>query len=782
MLAEMTRDAAPSAQLAHDAQRALREATLAHESGRLDEAEAQYLDALRANPYAAEAEHGLAWLLAQRGDWKGALPRFGRALKLRPWEKEFWISQLEALMQLGQHEAVHRLLHRAMQSGLPAETAAGFEKRLRERRTALLAAQVRASGKTAKQAAEAPRKAILALRETFLKRDFAAARASATAFVAAYPLCAFAWRVLGASMPSNEVGDGTIEVLRIAWDLDPDGVDVMMNLALALHERGRLDEAEALFSDVLKRQPENLRALVNRGLLLNQRGDPEAETLLRRARALGAHDHRVALALGAYLRDRDQHEEALPLLEEVLAADPANQACLSALSVCYLGVGRHEEATALFRRLHASGTTHLGALGIVLFVGSHVADIGPEELYRLHRRYGELIEDSVTPHAFWENDRDPARRIRVGFVSGDLRRHAMSAFLLPLWEGLDRAGVEIFAYSNHRTQDETTARLRALTDGWFEIAGVGDEKVADRIRQDRIDVLVDLSGHTAFNRLGVFAYHAAPVQMSWGGYPATTGLARIDYYLADAACVDAGPLDNQFSESLLLLPASASFVPSDTAPDVSPLPSSEGRAFTFGSFNRMSKVTPATLALWADVLLATPGSELLVGAIDEPNRVRAIEAFERAGIAPERIRFQPRVGMSDYLAAHGQVDLLLDTWPYAGGTTTCYGLWMGVPTVTLVGETTPTRTGAVILAKLGMESFVARDRDAFVRTAAHWAHADRTAELASIRRGMRERLAASSLGSPSIANQGFEDAVRAAWQRWCQGLPPTSFRVPRRPD
>ena len=243
MLAEMTRDAAPSADSARNAQRALREANAAHESGRLDEAEAAYLEALRANPYAAEAEHGMAWLLAQRGDWKGALPRFGRALKLRPWEKEFWISQLEALMQLGHHEAVHRLLHRAMQSGLPAEAAAGFEKRLHDRRMGVLAAQVRASGKTAKQAADAPRKALLALRETFLKRDFAAARAAATTLVASYPLCAFAWRVLGASLPANEAGDGPIEVLRIACDLDPQGVDVMMNLALNLHERGRLDEA-----------------------------------------------------------------------------------------------------------------------------------------------------------------------------------------------------------------------------------------------------------------------------------------------------------------------------------------------------------------------------------------------------------------------------------------------------------------------------------------------------------------------------------------------------------
>ena len=341
MLAEMTREFVPSPTSIADAQSRLQHATAAHEAGRLDDAMADYLGALALHPYLPEAEHGLAWLLAQRGDWKGALPRFARALKLRPWEKEFWISQLEALMQVGQVEAVHRLLYRAAQSGLSDQAVAGFEARLKDRRVALLAAQVRASGKTAQQASEVPKPVLMALRERFLKRDFAGAQAAASAIVASHPLCAFAWRVLGASMPTHESGDAGVEVLRIACDLDPGNVDVMMNLALALQDRQRLDEAEAIYHEVLTRAPDNVRALVNRGLVLNQRGDPNAEVLLRKARSLGVQDHRVALALGGYLRDREQHDEALPLLEAALKAEPDNPACLSALSVCYLGVGRH---------------------------------------------------------------------------------------------------------------------------------------------------------------------------------------------------------------------------------------------------------------------------------------------------------------------------------------------------------------------------------------------------------------------------------------------------------
>lgn len=780
MLAEMTRETPPSADSARGAQQALREATLAHESGRLDVAEAHYLEALRANPYLADAEHGLAWLLAQKGEWRGALPRFARALKLRPWEKEFWISQLEALMQLGQQESVHRLLYRAAQAGLPETAVQDFEARLKDRRMTRLADQVRASGKTAQQASQVPKPVLMALRERFLKRDFSAARESASALVATHPLCAFAWRVLGASMSANEHGDATIEVLRIACDLDPENVDVMMNLALALHERQRLDEAEAIYRTVLEREPDNVRALVNVGLLLNHRGDPTAEARLRKARALGSTDHRVALALGGYLRDRDQLDEALPLLEAALAAEPDNPSGLSALSVCYLGLGRHEEAAALFRRLEASNSSHLGALDIALFVGTHIPQLGVQELFDLHCRYGELLEGSVTPQTFWENDPQPDRRLRVGFVSGDYRRHAMASFVLPLWQGIDRDAFEIFAYSNHGTTDDTTAELRTLADHWCDITGMADERAADRIRQDRIDVLVDLSGHTGFNRLRVFAMKPAPVQISSYGYPATTGMRRMDYYLADTVFAPPGTMDGQFTEKLLLGHANAGFKPPADGVSVSPLPSANGAPFTFGSFNRMSKITPRTVELWAAVLRASPHARLQIGAADAPGEARLRTQFAAAGVDPSRLEFLPRTDMRRYLEAHAHVDVLLDTAPYAGGTTTCLGLWMGVPTLTVPGATLPSRAGAAILGHVGLPEFVASDAEDFVVRAERWASPASMEALAAVRAGLRERLMASAMGSSKAAVETFEDGTRMAWRRWCEGLPPAPLVVPPR--
>lgn len=774
----MTRDAAPLPTPHDVAQHSLREATLAHEAGRLEDADAAYREALRADPHLAEAEHGFAWLLAQRGDWKGALPRFARALQLRPWEKEFWISQIEALMQVGQAEAAHRLLYRAQQAGLPPDRVAEFHQRLADRRMAVLAAQVRASGKTAQQASVAPKAALLELRERFLQRDFAAARAAATALVATYPLCAFAWRVLGASLPASEDGNAAIEVLRIACDLDPSNVDVQMNLALALQERGRGDEAEGFYHAVLEKQPENVRAMVNLGLLLSSRRDPRAEALLRGARKLGSKDHRVALALGAYLRDRDRCAEALPLLEEALAVEPDNESAIAALSVCYLGVGRHDEAAAMFQRLDLRGTTHLGSLGIALFVGAHLDVVEPAALFAIHRRFGEILESAIPPPEHHPNLPDPERRLRVGFISGDLYDHAIAHFLLPVWQRLDPRRIEVFAYSTATKADDVTVAFKRTVAHWFDASDASDDALAVRIRRDAIDVLFDLSGHTAGHRLGVFARKPAPVQVSWCGYPGTTGLTRMDYFLSDTVFSPPGQLDEQFTEKLLLPRVSGAFGETPDLPDMAPSPALAGAPFTFGSFNRVSKLSPSTLALWAQVLARAPTARMRIGAVGEGDRDWISRRLAALGVDPGRLDFLPRMGKTDYLAAHAGIDLLLDTTPYSGGTTTGHGLWMGVPTLTLAGTTLPGRQSLNILGHCGLEAFIAADREEFVEKAVAWTA--RVPELAELRLGMRDRLRPTSIGDPSFAAQALEDAIRAAWRRWCGGLAPERLLVPER--
>lgn len=778
MLAETMPDTAlPDASAAAAA---LARANAAHEAGRLSEAAEAYREVLAANPYSPEAEHGLAWLRVQQGDWVAALPGFARALKLRPWEKEFWISQLEALFHTGHFEAVHRLLYRAIENGLPAQAAETFEGRLRDRRLEVLAALVKASGRPAAKAAQAPREELMAMRADFLRRDFQAARRKASALVQRFPLSAFAWRVLGASTPLAESADRALEALRIACDLDPDNVDVQLNLALALNELGRLDEADALYRSVLSTQPANYRALVNRGLLLAAKRDPEAEALLRQARSLDAGDPRIALALGTYLRDTDRCAEALPLLLQAVAADPAQDTAIVSLAAAHQALGQHAEAEARLRQLSLDRPRNLPAHSMALFIASHLDSYDPDALFALHRAYGSALERQIAPFDHHDNDRSPDRRLRIGFVSADFFAHAVAYFIEPIWRGLDAGNFEVFAYYVGRKIDETTVLLQRSAHHWRDAAGWDEELLASNIRKDGIDILIDLSGHTTGHRLPVFARKPAPVQATWIGYPGTTGLSRMDYFLSDPNWTPPEQLQPYFTEKLLLMPANGTFEPGDEAPELAPLPSASGRPFTFGSFNRMSKLTPATIALWSRVLERLPGSRLLVGAADEL-AIRNLGAqFEARSIEASRLEFLPRCSRREYLQHHARVDVHLDTTPFAGGTTTCHALWMGVPSLVLEGRTLPSRSGVAIMTRAELGGFVARDADEFVDLAEHWASPAQREELAHIRATLRERLARNSFGTVERALHGFEDAMRAIWRRWCRGDAPATMRIDAR--
>jgi len=336
--------------------------------------------------------------------------------------------------------------------------------------------------------------------------------------------------------------------------------------------------------------------------------------------------------------------------------------------------------------------------------------------------------------------------------------------------------LSLHAYYNHAVEDSVTQRLRGYLTHWHSIVGLSDDALAQKIRADNIDILIDLSGHTAKHRLLTFARKPAPVQVSWIGYPCTTGLGAMDYYLADRLFLPPGQFDDQFTEKIVRLPASAPFLPSKDAPLVNTLPALSNSYVTFGSFNRPNKLSHAVIALWAKLLRALPDSRMLLGAMYQAGENDTLlEWFAQEGIARERLSFHPRSGMDAYLALHHQVDICLDTFPYNGGTTTLHALWMGVPTLTLAGSTAAGRSGASILGHVGLEAFVAHDAADFVRKGLSWA--GNLAALSDIRAGLRERFAQSAMGQPAVVAAGMERALRIMWQRWCTGLPAESFEV-----
>ena len=367
--------------------------------------------------------------------------------------------------------------------------------------------------------------------------------------------------------------------------------------------------------------------------------------------------------------------------------------------------------------------------------------------------------------------------MQIGFVSGDLRDHAVAYFIEPILSYLaGYPGLSLHAYYNHATEGSITPRLRSHFQHWHRIAGLSDAALAQKIAADGIDILIDLSGHTGENRLLCFARKPAPVQVSWMGYPGTTGLSAVDYYLADRYFLPPGKFDNQFTEKLLYLPASAPFLPDRRAPPVNALPALTNGYLTFGSFNRLSKLTPSAIALWSRLLQTFLTERMVVGGMPADGQSSMlVDWFARGGVARKRLTFYPRCDVPAYLALHNQVDICLDTYPYTGGTTTNHALWMGVPTLTLAGHTPAGRQGAAILGHVGLEAFVAEDPEDFQKKGLSWA--GDLAALSAVRSGLRKRCEQSPIRSPELIAAGLENALRTIWKCWCTGLPAETFEA-----
>jgi predicted O-linked N-acetylglucosamine transferase (SPINDLY family) len=368
------------------------------------------------------------------------------------------------------------------------------------------------------------------------------------------------------------------------------------------------------------------------------------------------------------------------------------------------------------------------------------------------------------------NHPDPERRLRVGYVSPDFREHSVSAFLDPVIAGHDRRWFEVFCYAEVVRPDDTTARFRGLSDGWCSTLGMTDGAVAGRIRDDGIDILVDLAGHTAGNRLRVFAERPAPVQVTWLGYPNTTGLSAMDYRLSDAVADPAGEADALHSETLVRLANGfLCFAPPADAPEVGETPALATGQVTFGSFNNLAKVTPDVVEAWADILNRIPNSRLVLKSrplADEKTRERYLEMFGAHGVDPGRVELCSWIASkSGHLGAYERLDIGLDPFPYNGTTTTCEALWMGVPVVTLGGDRHAGRVGASILARVGLAGLVAETKADYVEQAV--ALAGDLDRLSALRGGLRSRMEKSPLCDAGGFARDIEAAYREMWRRVC---------------
>jgi predicted O-linked N-acetylglucosamine transferase (SPINDLY family) len=558
---------------------------------------------------------------------------------------------------------------------------------------------------------------------------------------------------------------------------------------LALMAQHRFAEALIEARAMTQRHPgHGLGWKVYGALLWSDGNTVEALNAMLRSTQLLPRDAEAHSNLGISLATLKRFDEAEAWLRAALAIDPGFVPAHYRLGMYYELQARYEEAEASLRtatslRSGPLATDDEQGYSNLMYVMSHNQDIDAASLFVEHRRVGDCFEaDLGESGPLQANRRDPERRLQIGFVSGDLRDHSVATFLEPVLSRLAHdPGSELHAYYNYGAEDSATARLRGHFHHWHPVAGLSDADLANRITRDGIDILVDLSGHTAENRLRTFARRPAPIQASWLGYPGTTGLRAMDYYIADDLWLPRDRFEQLFTEKLVYLPDRWAFVPYAHTPEVNGLPAIETGHLTFGSFHRLGKINSHTIRMWSQLLLALPDARLLVAGIvlaDQQNTLT--EKFGAHGVAGERLIFHRRCSMVDYLALHHQVDIGLDTQPFAGATTTMHSLSMGVPTLTIAGETSAAHACAGILRHVGLEGFITDSADGFVERARYWAN--HLSELAQLRVNLRTRLAASPSGQPDLIAAHFAAAMRQMWRRWCAGLPAESFASSLQPD
>ena len=549
--------------------------------------------------------------------------------------------------------------------------------------------------------------------------------------------------------------------------------------AIALQKAGDRRKAEGAYRALIAAEPENHEAFGRLGILLLDDGRvPEAETLLRRALELAPDSPTGHFHLGRALSRQHRLGEAITAYEAAVACDPGFAGAVNNLAAIAKDQGRFHEGIALFR--HA------------LEIAPNAAWIDSNLVYSLH--YGNALsrEDMFEAHRAWArrhtaawdelapehaNNRDPDRRLRVGYLSPDFHFHPVSYLIGGVLHAHDRREIEIFCYSADRKVDDLTRNLKALADHWREVVGLNDEALVAAIRADAIDIVVDLAGHTARNRLPALARRPAPVQMTYLGYPDTTGLPAMGYRITDAQADPPGESDRLATERLVRVPGGfiAYTSPAD-APSVSALPAAQSGTITFGSFNNLAKLSDETVSLWARVLRAVPGSRLLLKAValgDSGTAAYTVGRFAARGIDADRLTM---VGWTsqrvDHLAAYNGVDIALDPTPYNGTTTTCEALWMGAPVVSLEGDRHAARVGVSILTAAKLPNLIARDEAHYVRIAASLAQ--KRDELATMRSRLRHHLARTPLLSAKRLAGELEAVYREAWRNWCADAPKSS--------
>lgn len=784
-------------------ERTLEQAMEHHQAGRGGEAEGLYREILDSDPANAAALQGLGVLAMQKGDFQSAVDLIGRAAAAKPEAANIQASLGQALAGAGRAQDAIPVFQRALQiqDDLPeAWFGLGLALQTVKRREESVAAyrrfiefspdvpEAHNNLGTALFSLGRVEEAAGAFRRTLeLRPDYVEAMGNLGGAllwlkrideaIALFrrglelrPDSPLVWNNLGNALCGLKKYDEAIDALRKALELKPDFAQAAFNLGNALAGRGHYDEAVQIFRRAVALEPRMVDAHNNMGnaLQLLRKYKEAAEAYL--AALKYKPDYINAYSnLGSTLRTMGKVDESITAFEQAIKLRPDFHLAYSNMGNSLKDAGRLDEAIAAYRRaIELEPKDHASHSNLVFAVQYHEdydsAAILHEAL-RWNALHAQVLKNEIQPH---ENPGAPGsdRRLRIGYVGADFREHCQSLFTIPLLSNHDRKNFEIFCYAHVSRPDATTERIRGYCDGWQSIVGMRDDEVAKKIRDDRIDILVDLTMHMSLGRSLMFARKPAPVQVAWLAYPGTTGLSAMDYRLTDPYLDPPGMHDHEYCEkSIRLADTFWCYDPLCEELETGDPPAAGDGRITFGCLNNFCKARPKTLELWARVLSAVANSRLILLASPGGHRQRLREYFQRKGIDGDRIDFVEFQARKEYLTVYRRIDIGLDTLPYNGHTTSLDSMWMGVPVVTRVGKTVVGRAGWSQLCNLDLREFAAESDDEFVKIAIE--SAGDQGRLGELRRTLRQRMNRSPLMDGNRFARSVESAYREMWETYC---------------
>lgn len=610
-----------------------------------------------------------------------------------------------------------------------------------------------------------PEDLLKAARDAHGSGDLAVAEAGYRLTLRADPVNASAYNGLAALAMAAGDHLKAVELTKQALQSDPTFLKALSNLGGALQALGLIQEARQALLRALLLAPDHPESLNNLALVEITVGRPAAAVeLLERLTAAQPHNPNYLKNLGAAYLAENRCTAAERILLRAANLAPADAEIQNNLGNALCMAGKLEPGIELLRRAIALSPHGQQARSNLIFMMQHAWGLDPEELRKEQASFDALVSRGSIRPRIRESANIGLRKLRVGYVSPDLGFHPVGHFLLPVLQEHDRSGIQVFCYSDRMVEDELTARLRGCAVVWRRTVGLDDGTLAEVIRSDGIDILVDLSGHAGGNRLATFALRPAPIQVSWMGFVGGTGLRAMDFTILDHATA---PVESGWraSERILRMPGTfLCYKAPDFAPQVAPTPSSRNGFVTFGSFNRPVKINPVVLRTWSGILATVPDSRLVIKSAtyqDEEVCRTLLAEFSRNGVDPARIEIRAGSSHADMLAEYGDIDVALDTFPFTGGITSCEALWMGVPVVTLIGHTPVSRMTFSFLTEIDLEELAASDPDEYIAIACRLAYCE--SFRADLRKDMRERIAHSHLGDARAFTAALEALLTDAW-------------------